>query len=211
MRTVHWMLAALLLSSAAHAEGPVFPGAFPDYKKYVEACGGYVFSQGDGQWHPNSSTYPYYVSGAVSSSALPSGAATAAKQPALGTAGAASADVISVQGVASMVPILTVPEWNAVNMKATTRSTISSSQANSSLTTNCTGACNRCQVCNIGTTNPICVKTVSGSTGPLLYARAAATSPPMCYAFRNVTNIYADSSSSGCTGGSDVEITCEDD
>jgi len=32
---------------------------------------------------------------------LPTGAATAAKQPALGTAGAASADVISVQGIAS--------------------------------------------------------------------------------------------------------------
>ena len=32
---------------------------------------------------------------------LPTGAATAAKQPALGTAGTASADVISIQGVAS--------------------------------------------------------------------------------------------------------------
>lgn len=41
----------------------------------------------------------------VVSSALPSGAATAAKQPALGTAGAASADVITVQGVASMTPL----------------------------------------------------------------------------------------------------------
>lgn len=37
----------------------------------------------------------------VDSSALPSGAATAAKQPALGTAGASSADVISIQGIAS--------------------------------------------------------------------------------------------------------------
>ena len=37
----------------------------------------------------------------VTSSALPSGAATAAKQPALGTAGSPSADVISVQGVGS--------------------------------------------------------------------------------------------------------------
>ncbi len=37
----------------------------------------------------------------VDSSALPSGAATAAKQPALGTAGTASADVITVQGIAS--------------------------------------------------------------------------------------------------------------
>lgn len=36
---------------------------------------------------------------------LPSGAATAAKQPALGTAGSASADVITIQGVASMVPV----------------------------------------------------------------------------------------------------------
>lgn len=42
------------------------------------------------------------VSGTVS---LPTGAATAAKQPALGTAGTASADVISVQGIASMTPL----------------------------------------------------------------------------------------------------------
>lgn len=42
----------------------------------------------------------------VLTSALPSGAATAAKQPALGTAGTASADVISVQGIASMTPVL---------------------------------------------------------------------------------------------------------
>ncbi len=37
---------------------------------------------------------------------LPSGASTAAKQPALGTAGTASADVITVQGIASMTPLL---------------------------------------------------------------------------------------------------------
>lgn len=36
---------------------------------------------------------------------LPSGAATAAKQPALGTAGSASADVLSVQGIASMTAL----------------------------------------------------------------------------------------------------------
>jgi hypothetical protein len=36
---------------------------------------------------------------------LPSGASTAAKQPALGTAGSASADVISVQGIASMTAL----------------------------------------------------------------------------------------------------------
>ncbi len=36
---------------------------------------------------------------------LPTGAATAAKQPALGTAGTASSDVITVQGIASMTPV----------------------------------------------------------------------------------------------------------
>lgn len=38
---------------------------------------------------------------------LPSGASTAAKQPALGTAGTASADVISIQGIASMTAVKT--------------------------------------------------------------------------------------------------------
>jgi len=38
---------------------------------------------------------------------LPSGAATSAKQPALGTAGSASADVLSVQGIASMTALKT--------------------------------------------------------------------------------------------------------
>jgi hypothetical protein len=42
----------------------------------------------------------------VTRSALPSGASTAAKQPALGTAGTASTDVITVQGIASMTPVL---------------------------------------------------------------------------------------------------------
>lgn len=36
---------------------------------------------------------------------LPSGAATAAKQPALGTAGTASSDIVTVQGIASMTPL----------------------------------------------------------------------------------------------------------
>jgi hypothetical protein len=41
----------------------------------------------------------------ASSLPLPTGAATAAKQPALGTAGSASADVITVQGIASMTAL----------------------------------------------------------------------------------------------------------
>lgn len=44
---------------------------------------------------------------------LPSGASTAAKQPALGTAGTASADVITIQGIASMTPIsITPPQYS---------------------------------------------------------------------------------------------------
>jgi len=55
----------------------------------------------------------------VAASALPTGASTAAKQPALGTAGTASADVITVQGVASMTPILaTVSQGTASSLKA---------------------------------------------------------------------------------------------
>jgi hypothetical protein len=38
---------------------------------------------------------------------LPSGASTAAKQPALGTAGTASADVLTIQGIASMTAVKT--------------------------------------------------------------------------------------------------------
>lgn len=41
---------------------------------------------------------------------LPTGASTAAKQPALGTAGTASADVITIQGIAGMTKLLVTPD-----------------------------------------------------------------------------------------------------
>lgn len=44
---------------------------------------------------------------AVASLPLPTGASTSAKQPALGIAGTASTDVLSVQGIASMTPLKT--------------------------------------------------------------------------------------------------------
>jgi hypothetical protein len=47
------------------------------------------------------------VSGTVS---LPTGAATLAKQPALGTAGVAATDVITIQGIASMTKLLVTPD-----------------------------------------------------------------------------------------------------
>lgn len=53
----------------------------------------------------------------VTSSALPTGASTSAKQPALGTAGTASTDVITIQGIASMTKLLVTPDANsAVNV-----------------------------------------------------------------------------------------------
>lgn len=42
----------------------------------------------------------------VLTNGLPAGASTAAKQPALGTAGTASSDVLTVQGIAAMTPLL---------------------------------------------------------------------------------------------------------
>lgn len=46
---------------------------------------------------------------------LPSGASTAAKQPALGTAGTASSDVLSVQGIVSMTALLVTPGGNVAH------------------------------------------------------------------------------------------------
>jgi hypothetical protein len=64
----------------------------------VDGTGGTFPATQSGTWNVNN------VSGTVN---LPTGAATAAKQPALGTAGTPSADVISIQGVASgtVVPV----------------------------------------------------------------------------------------------------------
>jgi hypothetical protein len=63
------------------------------------------------------------VSGTIS---LPTGAATAAKQPALGTTGSASADVITVQGAAGMTPLAMAPKtacgaaaWQSVPTSST--------------------------------------------------------------------------------------------
>ena len=54
-----------------------------------------------GTWNINN------ISGTV---ALPTGAATSAKQPALGTAGAPSVDVITIQGASGMTPLQTAPK-----------------------------------------------------------------------------------------------------
>lgn len=62
----------------------------------VTGTGGTFPATQSGTWNLNN------ISGTVS---LPTGAATAAKQPALGTAGSPSSDVITVQGVSSMTAL----------------------------------------------------------------------------------------------------------
>ena len=93
---------------------------------------------------------------AVSASALPlpSGAATAAKQPALGTAGSASADVITVQGVASMTAL-------KVDGSAVTQPVSGTVTAN--LAPTATGGLSLYRNINVGTTGA----NVKGSAGQL--------------------------------------------
>lgn len=62
----------------------------------VSLSSGTVAATQSGTWNITN------ISGTVS---LPTGAATAAKQPALGTAGSAATDVITVQGIASMTAL----------------------------------------------------------------------------------------------------------
>lgn len=75
------------------------------------------------------------ITGTIS---LPTGAATSAKQPALGTAGVPSADVISIQGVVSgtAVPVslsgnVTVVQPTAANLNATVTGTVAVSGTSS--------------------------------------------------------------------------------
>lgn len=95
--------------------GPDAPGAVPTKPPVqIGAFDGTdvqrVLSDTSGRVVVNINTMPSVtISGTVPVSAaslpLPAGASTAAKQPALGTAGSASADVLSIQGVASMTPV----------------------------------------------------------------------------------------------------------
>lgn len=57
---------------------------------------------------------------------LPTGAATAAKQPALGTSGAASADVITVQGILGMTPVQIADNGGSITVDGTVSITANS-------------------------------------------------------------------------------------
>lgn len=73
--------------------------------------GGRLSVDGSGVTQPVSGTF-FQATQPVSAASLPlpTGASTAAKQPALGTAGTPSADIITIQGAASMTKILVTPD-----------------------------------------------------------------------------------------------------
>lgn len=63
---------------------------------------------------------------------------------------------------------------------------------------------------NLGLTNPVCIRAKTGITrGVVVSARSAATSPPDSVSFRNVSTLEIDTSSTGCSGGTTVEIVPE--
>lgn len=76
----------------------------PDALQVVTGSAGLPVAQ-QGTWTvtANAGSGTFAVSAA--SLPLPSGASTAAKQPALGTAGSASSDVLTIQGIASMTAV----------------------------------------------------------------------------------------------------------
>lgn len=61
MRSMKISLVFLFVAASVHAEPSVYPGLIPNYRS-LEPSGSYVFSAVDGQWHANSSQYPFYCS-----------------------------------------------------------------------------------------------------------------------------------------------------
>jgi hypothetical protein len=125
-------------------------GAVSSSKVQVNVTNSTLAATQSGAWNITN------ISGTVS---LPTGAATAAKQPALGTAGSASADVITVQGAASMTPLL-VTASIAADQTLATVTTVSTVTAVTAITnalpagTNLLGKVGIDQTTN-GTTNGI--------------------------------------------------------
>jgi hypothetical protein len=112
----------------------------------------------------------------ASSLPLPSGAATAAKQPALGTAGTASADVITVQGITSMTALKV--DGSGVTQPVSGTVTANAGSGTFTVTGTVTS--------NIGTTNGLALdatigrgqgSTTSGQTGPLIQGAVTTAAP----------------------------------
>lgn len=108
------------------------------------------------------------ISGTIS---LPTGAATAAKQPALGTAGTASADVISVQGIAGMTALKV--DGSAVTQPVSGTVTVTQSTATSLKTQ---AECYQGGSA-VSSSNPLNVTLIGATSGGLTPKRVSATTP----------------------------------
>lgn len=132
------------------------------------------------------------ISGTIS---LPTGAATAAKQPALGTAGTASADVITVQGIASMtalkvdgsavtqpVSIASVPaEGGRSKVLLATINYVSTNVTTSAyteITASTTGAINRLYIADTSGSALIIAVGSAGSENDQLYVGPGGSDAP---------------------------------
>lgn len=106
------LVGGIVLQTGTNSIGAVTQGTASNLNATVVGTGTFaVQAAQSGTWNITN------ISGTVS---LPTGAATAAKQPALGTAGSASLDVISVQGIASMTPLaVTAAQSTASALNAT--------------------------------------------------------------------------------------------
>lgn len=126
---------------------------------------------------------------------LPSGASTAAKQPALGTAGTASTDVITIQGIASMTKLLVTPDSVAlpanqsVNVNQVAGTTTDTNSGNKSAGT---------QRVVLATDSPSLANAGQGATGAAVPAGAvyvagdAATALPTAASAGNLTGAMYD-------------------
>lgn len=103
---------------------------------------------------------------------LPSGASTSAKQPALGTAGTASADVLTVQGIASMTPLKTDGSGTTQPISGTVTANIGTTNG-LALDATLTGGTQKTKLVDTGGTN---VASVSAA-GALKVDGSAATQP----------------------------------
>ena len=110
------------------------------------------------------------ISGTVS---LPTGASTAAKQPALGIAGTASSDVITVQGIASMTP-LTV-DGSGVTQPVSGTVTANLSATDNAVLDSIDAAVNGTLTVDLGLNNDVTLATLPDTVGGDLAAINAST------------------------------------
>lgn len=170
---------------------------------------GTVAATQSGTWDINN------ISGSVS---LPTGAATAAKQPALGTAGTASADVITVQGIASMtalkvdgsavtqpVSIASVPAETGRTKVALYRKNYSAGTVTTSAYTeiiaSTTGAINRLYIADTSGSAMILATGGAGSEVDQLYIGPGGSDAPYELAIAASTRISIKALDTNATSG----------